>query len=565
MKFFSFLVGLLLSVVWSPGAPVAVRVPVETARRGIVVAGHPQAAAAGLAVLKAGGNAVDAAVATSLALGVAEPYASGLGGKLMLLYFDAATGRTQAIDALDAGGAFLTENYLRLRPEAHDYGYSSVCVPGLPAGLWLAHQKWGRRPWADDVQPAIALARAGYEILPKTREQFASEERRLRGHAELKKLFLPGGELPVVGTRLKNEDLAQSLELFARGGHDAFYRGALMEKIVTAVQRRGGFLSPQAFGRYEAKLVEPIGIDFLGRRVLSVPPASDGAPLLLTVLKAFERERFAGAPLRRPDNLDRVGRVWRAVETRVRATTGDVAGARAAFEAMVSPAGIAEIRREAFGGPLTAKAEARASEPVDPAVPEWAASTTHFIVVDGAGNVVCATQSLGVHFGAGVAVPGTGIVLNNSMSNFDYTTPDAPDAPAAGKRPTSTISPTLVLKNGRPEIALGAPGSTRIPSALLQVLLDRLVLDRPLRDAIGDARVHFGSPGERGGALAIETEDSFSPDDLRILQGMGWQVEISETAGSGRRFGGVNAVEISPRGKLTGFADPRRTNAAAGY
>ncbi len=169
--------GLLFAATLN-GTPVTVT-PV-TAKHGMVVAGHPQATAIGVEVLKSGGNAIDAAVATSLALGVAEPYGSGLGGKLMLLYFEAKTGRTHVVDAMDAAGSFDVAAYLGRPAEERSYGFGAVCVPGLGAGLWAAHQKWGAKKWADNVRPAIGLARDGFLILPKTRDFFADLRARLR-------------------------------------------------------------------------------------------------------------------------------------------------------------------------------------------------------------------------------------------------------------------------------------------------------------------------------------------------------------------------------------------------
>jgi gamma-glutamyltranspeptidase/glutathione hydrolase len=207
----------------------------------MVVAAHPAAAAIGVEILKAGGNAADAAVAVSLAVGVAEPYGSGLGGKLMMLYREAKSGRTFVIEAMDAcGSAIDVEAYRKLPAEAHSYGYSAVCVPGLAAGLWAAHQKWGVRPWAEDVAPAVALARQGFEILPKTRDFFEEQEAKLRrGDPELARLYLVDSRLPAIGTRLANDDLARTMERLARQGRDGFYRGEVAERIVAASQRGG--------------------------------------------------------------------------------------------------------------------------------------------------------------------------------------------------------------------------------------------------------------------------------------------------------------------------------------
>lgn len=545
-------------------ANVPVSVEVVKAAHGMVVAGHPQAAQAGVDILQAGGNAIDAAVAVSLAIGVAEPYSSGLGGKLMLLYYEAASGRTYALDAMDAAGSLDVTAYLRRPEEDHSYGYGSVCVPGLAAGLWTAHQKWGRQPWADNIAPALKLARDGFEVLPKTRVFFAEQEKKLRrGDAEIARLYLPDGQLPVVGSHLANADLAHTLALLAQHGRDGFYRGPVAAAIVAASAQGGGALTLDDLAHYEARLVEPIGLDFRGYRLLASPPPTNGAPLFLTIMKALEDETFAGGPLRSAVNLDRIGRVWREVQPLVQRSVGDAPEAYFNYEKMIAPDSIAAIRRRA-----------RAPTGAVPAVAWWddsgasesaMAATTHFIVADAAGNIVCATQSQSLHFGAGVVPPGTGVVLNDSMSNFAYTDPRSINYVAPGKRPRSTIAPTIVLRSGRPILAIGIPGAARIPTALLQALLDRLAFDRPLREAIGDTRVHFELNWRKDNQESLQAEASLPAADIAALSRLGWKVELAEPAGTGQIFGGINAIEVNAAGGYTGYADPRRTNAARGY
>lgn len=194
-----------------------------------------------------------------------------------------------------------------------------------------------------------------------------------------------------------------------------------------------------------------------------------------------------------------------------------------------------------------------------------AAATTHFIVVDAEGNIVCATQSQSLHFGAGVVPPGTGVVMNNSMSNFAYNDRASPNFVAQAKRPRSTISPTIVTKAGKPVFAMGIPGAARIPTAMLQVLLDRLTLGRPLAEAIGDTRFHFSPALKQGEADIFAAERSLPSDAGAAMTNLGWKLELPEAAGRGRYFGGINAIEFNADGSYTGFADPRRTNAVAGY
>lgn len=561
---------------WTTAVPVTVA-PVE-ARHGMVVAGHPEAAAAGLEVLRRGGNAIDAAVAVSLALGVAEPHGSGLGGKLVLVYHEADTGKTHAIEALDQAGARLDVAQVRtFTREQRRAGWTSVLVPGLPAGLWLAHQQWGRRPWAESVQPAVRLAREGFLVLPKTHDQFAEQEAKLRsGDPEIAKWYLPGGKLPEPGMRLANTDLAQTLERYAAEGADGFYRGPVAEAIVAGAQGGGGHLTLEDLARYRARMVTPVAGDVFGHRIVGGPVPTTGVALYLTILKALESETWADGPLRSPENLHKVGRVWHVVQPLVSARIADVPGAAAAAARLMGRPSIEEIRQKvALAGKLgyTATPEsgeelAALAEPLELDFDEepLAASTTHFVVVDVQRNVVSCTQSTSLHFGAGVIAPGTGVVMNDTMSNFAVTNPRAVNMVAPGKRARSTTSPTIVLRDGKPVLALGVPGGQRIPIAMLQVLLDTLAFRRPLVEAIGDTRVHLLTPEAQDGPRNVwQVEASLADATERGLLERGWVVERKEPAGRGRHFGGINAVELRADGALVGYPDPRRTNAAAGY
>ncbi len=558
---------LFLTATLCVGGRASVPVDVTAARgaHGMVVAAHPQAAAIGVEVLKRGGNAIDAAVAVSLAVGVAEPYASGLGGKLMLLYREARSGRTFAVDAMDAcGSAIDIEAYRKLPDEAHSYGYSAVCVPGLAAGLWAAHQKWGARPWADDVASAIALAQMGFEVLPKTRDFFDEQIKKLhRGDAEIARLYLVDGELPAVGARLKNEDLAHTMELLAQQGRDGFYRGETAGKMVAASQRGGGVLALADLAGYEARIVEPIEMEFRGYRLLSAPPPANGASLFLPIMKALEADDFGGGPLRTAANLDRIGRIWRIVEPQERRLIADAPASRSNFEMLISPDSIRAIREKAAATAPAGKSSASLDD--GPFYESAMAATTQWMVMDAQGNIACCTQSQSLHFGAGVVPPGTGVVMNDSMSNFAYADNQSMNFVTPGRRPRSTIAPTIVERDGKVQFAIGVPGAARIPTALLQVLIDRLVFGRPLADAIGDTRVHYVAAVRKDESDSFEAEQSLPTDVAEHLRALGWKVILPEESGRGRHFGGINAIEVNTDGSLTGYADPRRTNVAAGY
>ena len=519
---------ILTATTGTPG----VKVDPVTALHGMVVAGHPEASALGVEVLKSGGNAMDAAVAVSLALGVAEPYGSGLGGKLMLLYHDAATGHTHAVDGMDAAGHSLDASAYRRLPIARRYdGWSAVAVPGLPAALHLAHAHWGTQPWDQIVRPVAQFARDGALILPKTRELIIERADKLRQDPALAALFLPGGEPPAVATRLPQPALAATLDQLARDGTAVIYQGAIATELVAAALAAGGHLTLEDLAVYKARITEPLQSTFAEYELLGGPPPTSGASLVFDILSLLQDEPLA-PPLRSAANLDRIGRAWRTALPGVQAGVGDPAVPRVPDFAVMGAAGLND-------------------------------ATTHFIVVDQVGNIVCATQSLSLHFGAGVSA--AGIILNDSMSNFSYADPESPNYVAPGRRPRSTITPTLILREGRPVLALGVPGAQRIPTAVLQILLDHLVLKRPLADAIGDTRVHWNKPLHIADSETLEAETSLAPAVADGLRALGWQVDLRETPGTGRHFGGVNAVTLNPDGSLTGYADPRRTNAAIGY
>lgn len=542
------------------GATVPVAVEPVTGRKGMVVAGHPEAAEAGLAVLRSGGSAVDAAVAVSLALGVAEPYGSGLGGKLMLLHYDAATGVTLVVDAMDeASGSLDPAAYRKLGEKARYDGWTSVCVPGLAAGLHTAHQLWGRKPWAEVVAPAIDLARRGFTVLPKTSDLFAERLDKLRGgDPDIRRIFLPGDQIPVPGTKLPNEDLARTMELLARDGPDGFYRGPVAEAIVAASRSGGGSLTLDDLASYRARVTTPIGITFRGYSVFCAPPPATGGALALGMLKVLEQTPLQ-APLRSAENLDQIGRVWRQVQPLVQRTIADGASGRVAFERIVSADSIQKIRNTIQKTDTEQKAAYRINRDVD----LLQACTTHFAVIDGNGNIVCATQSQSLHFGAGVVA--AGVVMNDSMSNFAFSDERSPNFVAPRRRPRSTITPTIVMKEGRPVMAVGVPGASRIPTAIFQTLVDVLVFDRPIEEAVGDTRVHWQNPLDPKRLDAIEAEATLGADVVTALRRLGWDVSLREPAGTGRTFGGINVISLSGDGEIRGYADPRRTNAARGF
>jgi gamma-glutamyltranspeptidase/glutathione hydrolase len=547
---------ILALVVGSAGAQQQV-----SAKRFVVASGHPAATEAGIAVLRGGGNTIDAAVATSFAMGVAAPYGSGLGGKLVMLYREAATGKVHCLEAvcvspskLDAG-AFAQLPVMKRR-----YGYTAVCIPGLPAGLWAAHQKWGLHSWSSLLQPAIALAEHGVEVNEALHRMIAPDAERLRADAEASRLYLVNGEAPPIGTVLRNFDLARTLGLIAERGRAGFYEGQIGDRMVTAAQAHGSALSHEDLRRYEPRFCEPMSITFRGSTVFTCPPPQTGGVTVLLALKALEPFPWKEVRPRDADYIDTIGRVLLGVYPRVESKIADTPTAEASVRWMLEGAAMSALREDAaaidFNTPNVEAGEKLADDLPD-------ASTSHLVIADSHGNVVSLTQSLSFHFGAGVVPPGTGVLLNNSMSNFSVASPESINYVAPGKRPRSTIAPILVTRDDKPQLALGIPGGQRIPSTTIQLIVDRLALNAPLAEAFDQPRFHVRRPLRRGEqAITLDMEGTPGEALSKALRDDGWR--IVEQRRDGRYFGGGNAIEFHHDGTLLGVADRRRTNFAAG-
>lgn len=538
---------------------VPMTVQVAEARSGMVAAGHPDATAAGVAVLKSGGNAIDAAVAVGFALGVTEPYGSGVGGKLALVYRDARTGKVSVIEALDQSSTHLDEEAFRQLPAgARNTGAHSVAVPGFVAGMLEAHARWGTKPRAELLAPAIKLAEQGFEVRQPQVKFFRSQENKMRSNAELGRIYMPGGRIPDAGERIRNPDLGATLRVIAEKGAAGFYRGPVAEKMVAALQKAGSPIRADDLAGYRARVTEPLMVRFRGMDVYSAPPPVSGGGVFLLALAVLDGERIAGDSVLNPEVLDHVMRIYIEVDAACREVLGDRDGSRKAWERLLSARSLADLRKQASISVSTTAAWAPGGDGFE----AMAAETTHFVVVDKAGNVVSATQSQSNHFGSGLVPPGTGVVLNNSMSNFNRTAGN-PNEVKAGRRPRTTIAPAVIVRDGKPLAGIGLPGGSRIPSAMVQVTTDYLMFGRSLEEAIAAPRFH---PVTR---RAGQTENRFETEretDYRVAEALrekfGWK---DGTDADTESFGGINAVEIAPDGRLRGYADQRRSNTAMGY
>lgn len=534
----------------------------------LVASGHELATQPGVDVLEAGGNAMDAAVTVSMSLGVAEPYGSGLGGKLVMLYYDAATKRVYCVEALcESPQGLDVEAFRVLERDQRVRGYRSVAVPGMLAGLHSAYERWGTKPWAELVEPAAVLAENGVPLSEGAREMFRPKIANLQTDQYTAAQYLLNNELPAVGTVMKQPDLAATLREVGRDGPDTFYRGALAEKIVSAARENGSSLTLEDFRSYKPSFPEPLSIDYKNGTVYSCPPPLTGGVTVLMALKALESHDWSGYTSHDPRTIHRVGRVLREVYPQVTRDIGDHPDAQERALSLLESRNILAIYQRS----LDAAAETpsvQVPEPstaVDKAKTEpWdEASTTHFVIKDAQGNWVSATLSLSNHFGSCVVVPGTGMLLNNSMSNFSIVSVNSVNALGAGKRPRSTIAPIVMLREQGPVFALGIPGGQRIPTTSLQLMLAMYEFGVGPADAVDLPRYHLRRPrrsGEPDNLLDLEEGvDEVLPGALRDL---GWAVFSRPRDGT--YFGGGNVAVLNEDGRVTGVADKRRTNHAAG-
>lgn len=529
---------------------------------GVIVSGGKESTEAGLKILRAGGTAADAAVAVSLALGVSEPFNSGLGGKFVALYYEARTGKVYSIEALDLSPSdFPVAEFAARTPDERETGYASACIPGCVAGLDVLHKRWGRLPWKECFQPAIRLAENGYPVPAKQLVVFKDELDVVCNDPEAMRIYFPGGKVPEPDTMLTNKDLAHTLELIAENGAQEFYRGEIAKKIVAASQAGGGWLTERDFASYRAHELPPLSGDYKNYQVFTSPPPLTGGAILLLALKALEYHDWNNTAPTDVARIDETARVFQQIYPITSSSFADIPEAPGNVRKIFTPSVYASIAKAAENSDpqspfSTSDRKAAISE-------DGSGSTTHFIVVDRDGNIVTATQSLSHHFGAGVVTPGTGILLNDCMSNFGYGNRSSINYAGPDKRPRSTITPVIVLEKGKPVLALGSPAAQRIPTGVYQVLSGVLDFGLKLPEAVDEPRFHTRSRRtSKEPPNVIDLEEGFDDATGQALREKGWEVYSKRR--DNYYFGGVNAVRFLPGGVREAVADDRRTNWAQG-
>ncbi|MCS6954102.1 MAG: gamma-glutamyltransferase [Bryobacterales bacterium] len=533
---------------------------VARGRHAMVVTREAHATDAALAVLQAGGNAVDAAVAAGFVLAVTHPAAGNLGGGgfLLVRFHD---NRAAFLDFRERAPLAASRNmYLDAEgtPTRESLtGWRAAAVPGTVRGLELAHRKWGTRPWAELLAPAIRLASHGF-LVSYALARSLRQAKVLGEFPESRRIFQRDGRFYEPGDRLVQPELARTLERLARHGARDFYEGETARRLAAAMQAHGGLITLEDLRRYEALERPPLRGSYKGWEILTAPPPSSGGVGLLQMLAMLETTGYEKAGAGSAAVVHFLTEVMRRYYADRSRWLGDPDFARIPVQELLDPVYVAARRR------TIDPERATPSESLGPGELPTAESseTTHYSIVDAQGNAVAVTYTLNGSYGCGVTVPGLGFLLNNEMDDFAVK-PGAPNyygliqgeanAIAPGKRPLSSMTPTIVLRNGRLAMVLGSPGGPRIITTVLQVFLNLVDFNLDLWTAVLRPRFHHQWKPD-----AIVVEPGFSPDTLALLRAKGHRIEEA------RSIGEVAAI-AADEGWWVGVADPRAEGKASGF
>ncbi|MGH2534812.1 MAG: gamma-glutamyltransferase [Thermomicrobiales bacterium] len=534
--------------------------PVVMGTRGMVASANPLASLAGLRVLMQGGNAVDAAVATAAALNVCEPYMSGIGGIGYMLIYSAGSRRLRVLDYNGPAPKAARREAFAGHAEKH-HGPKSPLVPGAAAGWLTAHETHGRLDRADVFAPAIDYAVRGVPLTIKNEMYFRNAVAAGYLEPETRDVFLPGGDVLPAGSVLPQPMLAQTFREVVEGGKDAFYRGSIARRIIEAVQAKGGLLTAEDLAGFEPTWQEPIAIGYRGYAVHCPPPPCSGMQYLQT-LKMLAGEDVGRLGHNTPATIHLLVETMKlAVADRIAYAPNPEAPVAALLSASYAAARRALIASDRaamsegdrFDGRVAGPEMVAAGQPAL-AVPEC---TTHFDVVDGEGNAVAVTQSLGDAFGSGVVAGDTGLVLNNFCYWFDLD-PVSPNVIEPGKKAEMCLAPAMVMRDDAPFLVIGTPGSFGIMQTTPQMISNVIDHQMSIQAAIEAPRFKT----VQGTELMIETripeatryELTRLGHTLSLLGDWSWLV------------GGGQGILIDPdTGVLTGGADPRRDGYAMGW
>jgi gamma-glutamyltranspeptidase / glutathione hydrolase len=499
-----------------------------TARHAALSTAHPLATKVGLGILQKGGTAADAAVAVALTLAVVHPQAGNLGGGGFLVYYDAQSRGVWTLDFREAAPRLAKRGMFDKTPVA---GALAAGVPGTVAGLEALHTKFGKRPWKELLVPAIALAREGAREDAELAADIATVKKE-------RKLDIPATHpLP---------ELASTLQRLADAGPRDFYDGALAEKLVEGVRAGGGMVGFRDLREYQAQWRAPVKMRYGVYEIYTTPPPSGGGVVIGEVLNILANDDLAASGFQSPKSLHLLVEAQRRGHMDRLRYIGDPLGARIPYRDLLSQKR-AELWRSTID-PARATPTSALAEPRE--LTTEGEHTTHFTIADAEGNVAAVTTSLGDNFGSGFVVPSLGIFMNNAMGDFT----SGANALDPLKRPASPISPVIVLREGKPFLALGTRGGAAIPTTIVQVFLNVVVYGKSLNEAVAAPRYHQQAMPEE----IFYERNRASMAAIEALNKMGHGVSSRDSIGD------VHAIMFE-NGRLIAVADPRRGGAAGGY
>ena len=548
---------------------------VTTAQNGMVVTAGEQASEAGLAMLRQGGTAVDAAVASSFAISVIRPQSTGIGGGGFFLLYLAKKKETVAIDFRERAPFAATQDMFvrdgKAVPELSRNGPLAVAVPGTVAGLVEIQKKYGTLPLIRVIAPAIRLADEGFLIYPQLAEAIQYRAKLLGDFPTTRAIYFRGDHPLGEGELLVQKDLAKTLRAIARKGKNGFYKGTIAKAIVAEMEARGGLMTQKDLDQYRVIYRTPVTSTFHDAQVHAMPPPSSGGVLITQMLNVLSGFPLQEIGFHTPKGIHLLTETLRLAFRDRAQYLGDPDFTDVPVTMLSSEKYATEQRAKID----QAKATPSNAVPATPAGKIESTSTTHVSVIDKHGNAVATTQTVNLYFGSGVMVPGTGILLNNEMDDFSAQ-PMNPNAfgligvtdantIAPHKTPLSSMSPTIVTKNGKVILITGSPGGSRIISSTLQVLLNTLAYDMSLPEAMFAPRIHHQwFPDE----LQLEVQKGEEPEGLAAaLRQMGHTVKPVEATNDGRHlFGNVQAIHVDlDSGVITGVSDPRGEGRPRGF
>jgi gamma-glutamyltranspeptidase/glutathione hydrolase len=521
------------------------------AREGMVATSQPLAAEAGLSILKKGGNAFDAAIATALTLSVVEPMSTSIGGDAFLLYHCAADGKIYGVNGSGRCPQRLTLNALRQQGIDHipTWGLASVTVPGAIDAFAEVLDRHGALPWAEVLAPAIHYASEGFPVSEIIATQWQLNAPLLSQYPSSTQTYLPDGKAPQAGDVHYQPNLARTLQQLASDGRDAFYAGDIARRIVAFSQENGGFFTLEDFAAHTTEWVEPIHTDYRGHTVLELPPNGQGitALIALNVLEGFDLSALDYGSAAYYHLLIEATKQAFADRSRYIA---DPAYADLPVTGLLSKAYAAERRQDI--------ARDRAST-YSPGEPASFSNTVYVSCVDRERNAVSLIHSLYMGFGSGVVAGDTGICLQNRGAGF-VADPAHPNALAPGKRPFHTIIPAMILRDGRPWLCYGVMGGDMQAQGHVQVAVNMIDFGMNVQEAIEAPRYRIG------GGKRVFLERAIAPDIRRELEALGHDIVPSDQVPPGPQYGGAQAILIDhARGVLQGGSDSRKDGCALGY